>query len=176
MSEYDFILKFALADSKADPEQFLGALLDAGCDDALIGIGSTGRISLDFTREAKSAIEAVSSAVISVKNAIPGAELIEATPDLVGLTEVAEILGFTRQNMRKIMIKGGADFPPPTHEASKSVFWHLSSILSWLANVGQYKIDKSLLDLAEVNKTLNVIRERHNTDPEIEKQVRDLCA
>lgn len=176
MSEYDFTLKFALPDSNADPEQFIGVLLEAGCDDALIGIGATGRISLDFTREARSALEAVSSAVVSVKKAIPDVKLIEATPDLVGLTDVADILGFSRQNMRKIMLKGGADFPPPSHEASKSVFWHLSSILSWLANVGQYKIDKSLLELAEINKTLNAIREWQNTDPEIEEQVRDLCA
>jgi len=90
----------------------------------------------------------VSTAIENVKSAIPGVKLIEATPDLVGLTDVADMLGFSRQNMRKIMLKGGADFPPPSHEASKSVFWHLSSILSWLANAGQYKIDKSLLDLA----------------------------
>lgn len=176
MNEYDFTLKFALPGAETDPEEFVGALLEAGCDDALIGIGTTGRISLDFTREARSALEAVSTAIKNVKSVIPGAKLIEATPDLVGLTDVADMLGFSRQNMRKIMLKGGADFPPPSHEANKSVFWHLSSILSWLANAGQYKIDKSLLDLAEINKTLNSIQERHNTDPELEKQVRDLCA
>ena len=34
----------------------------------------------------------------------PGATLTEADPDLVGLTDVADILGCTRQNMRRLMV------------------------------------------------------------------------
>ncbi len=71
----------------------------AGCDDALVGVGQPGRIALDFTREARSASEAVLSAIKDVQRAIPGARLIEAGPDYVGLTEVAEMVGVTRQNI-----------------------------------------------------------------------------
>jgi hypothetical protein len=70
----------------------------------LIGVGQAGRIALDFTREANTAFEAVSSAIADVKQAIPGAKLVEATPDLVGLTDVADIIGCSRQYMRKLMI------------------------------------------------------------------------
>ena len=52
MTEYEFTLKFRLPTPDADPESYLPALAEAGCDDALVGIGQPGRIALDFTREA----------------------------------------------------------------------------------------------------------------------------
>lgn len=63
-----------------------------GSDDALIGIGQSGRIALQFTRVAENAFEAVFGAVKDVKRAIPDAKLIEATPDLVGLSDIAEVI------------------------------------------------------------------------------------
>jgi hypothetical protein len=53
---------------------------EAGCDDALVGIGQPGRIALNFTREADSAQQAFISALEDVRRAIPDAELIEAKP------------------------------------------------------------------------------------------------
>lgn len=91
MSEYEFTLKFRLPDAGADPESFLDPLADAGCDDALVGIGQPGRIALDFTREAPSAKDAIASALRAVQEAIPGAELVEAVPDFARLSEAAEI-------------------------------------------------------------------------------------
>ena len=175
MSEYDFTLKYVLPDTNVDPETFVGALLEAGCDDAIVGIGSAGRISLNFTREAVSAAEAVFSAMENIKEAIPGAKLVEAMPDFVGLTDVADMLGFSRQNMRKIVIKYGALFPPPAHEG-KSSFWHLSRILDWLAENQQYHIDKSLHELAKINMALNITLEHQSIDPNLEKRARYLCA
>jgi hypothetical protein len=40
-----------------------------------------------------------------VKKAIPMSRLIEATPDLVGISDLAALLGHSRQNMRKIVYK-----------------------------------------------------------------------
>jgi hypothetical protein len=37
--------------------------------------------------------------------AIPGAMLAEAAPDFVGLTDVAELTGMSRQNMRKTLAR-----------------------------------------------------------------------
>lgn len=79
MTEYEFALNFRLPDADADPEQHLAALAEAGCDDTAVGIGQTGRIALDFSREASSAKAAIVSAVRAVKAAIPGAELVEAS-------------------------------------------------------------------------------------------------
>src|SRR5580698_9678896 len=115
MENYNFVLNFALPRSDENPEQFLDALYDAGCD-AAVGIGQYGMIGLDFTRAATSAEEAVRTALADVQTAIPGAVLLQAGPDLVGLTEMAVIFGFTRQNMRKYatgQAGGPATFPPP---------------------------------------------------------------
>jgi hypothetical protein len=45
MASYDFSLRFKLPDADADPEQFLEALAEAGCDDAMVGVGQRGRIA-----------------------------------------------------------------------------------------------------------------------------------
>ena len=68
-------------------------------------------IALNLTKEARSASEAVSSSRSDVKKALPEAKLIEATPDFVGLTDIADILGCSRQNIRNLYIKYQASFP-----------------------------------------------------------------
>lgn len=158
MNEYEFTLKFRLPEPCVDLERFIGALAETGCDDALVGIGHKGRIALDFTREAKSAFDAIASAVGDVKRAIPGAELIEASPDLVGLTDVAEIVGFTRQNMRKLMVNNVATFPVAMHEGTLSL-WHLASVLKWLGEIQRRPVDESLLEIANTNMRLNIAKE-----------------
>jgi hypothetical protein len=52
-----------------------------GCDDALIGVGKQGYISLDFIREAPSAFEAISSSITNVGNVLLNAILIEVSPN-----------------------------------------------------------------------------------------------
>ncbi len=155
MSSYEFILKFRLPDPHADPEQYLDALADAGCDDATAGIGQPGRLALDFARDAASALEAVVSAVRAVKAAIPGAELVEATPDLVGLTDVAELFGCSRQNMRKLMVTHPESFPPAMHEGAQSL-WHLRQVLAWFRDTQQRPVDPALAEVAEVTMKLNI--------------------
>jgi len=172
MKEYEFILKFSLPDNEADPEIFIEKLEDAGCDDALIGGGCSGRIALDFTRISSSALEAVLSAIRDVKRAIPGAGLIEATPDLVGLTDVADILGFSRQYMRKLMLKN-PDFPPPLHEGSPSI-WHLAKILQWMAQKNKYPIEETLLDIATINMQFNITKDMQDIEPAFQANIQAL--
>jgi hypothetical protein len=42
---------------------------------------------------------------MAVKAVVPGARLVEAAPDFVGLTDVAQVLGLSRQNLHKLMNK-----------------------------------------------------------------------
>lgn len=90
MTVFEFTLKFSRPETGADPQSYVDQLGAAGCDDAVIGVGQTGRIAVEFAREAESAFDAVSSAIDDVKKAVPLAKLIEVTPDLVGMTDVAE--------------------------------------------------------------------------------------
>jgi hypothetical protein len=83
MTEFDFTLKFALANINTDAENYVESLGKAGCHDALIGIGKKGRIAFQFCRQAKDASEAIFTAIKEIKSVIPDARLVEATPDLV---------------------------------------------------------------------------------------------
>lgn len=126
---YEFVLRFSLPDMRANAASYLDALYDAGCDDAAIGTGKPGSIALDFSREAGSAEDAIGSAIAAVERAIPGARLVEVEPDLVTLTEIAELAGCSRQNMRKYAmgeIKSIAvPFPPPVFTGDP-LLWHLA--------------------------------------------------
>jgi hypothetical protein len=78
--EYDFVLKFKLAEGSADANNLVERLGEAGCDDAVVGTGQPGRIALNFTREADSAQQAIISALEDVRRVIPDAELIGTDP------------------------------------------------------------------------------------------------
>ena len=80
--EYDFVLRFKLAEDSADAKDLVERSSEAGCDDAVVGIGQPGRIALNFTREADSAQQAFISALEDVRRVVPDIELIEASPDL----------------------------------------------------------------------------------------------
>ncbi len=175
MKEFDFLLKFDLHDPETDPEKFVNALHEAGCDDAVIGIGQHGRISLDFTREAATAYEAVASAITDVKKAIPEARLVEATPDLVGLTDIAEILGCSRQNIRKLVIGNKSVFPSPIHEGN-SALWHLAKVLQWLKAKGNYKIEDNLIEISDATMQVNIAKQMQDLKPSFHRNIKALLA
>ncbi len=171
--EYEFTLKFKLPTADESADGLVERLGAAGCDDALVGVGQPGRVALDFTREARSASEAVLSAIKDVQRALPGAQLIEAGPDYVGLTEVAEMVGVTRQNMRKLMA-ANLDFPCPVHEGSSQV-WHLESLLRWLiGRDGPYRIEQRLIEVAHVAMQCNLTKEAYRLEPAHHERIRRL--
>ena len=173
--EFEFGMKFKLGAAGIDSPQLVERLGEAGCDDAVIGTGQPGRIALDFTREARSVKHAIISALRDVKKAIPDAELIEVTPDFVGLTDVAELVGVSRQNMRKLMLAHPTTFPAPIHEGSASV-WHLAHVLRWLTERGDYSIEKPLFDVAAMAMQVNLAKEARGLESPVQKEVRALVA
>ena len=156
--EYTFTLKYQLTDDDRDADALVERLGEAGCDDALVGIGQPGRLALEFTREAADADEAVRSALADVRCAAPTARLIEVAPDLVGLTDVADIVGVSRQNMRKLMLAHPGSFPAPVHEGSASI-WHLADVLTWMQAKGGYALALGILDVARAALQVNVVKE-----------------
>ena len=175
MKEYDFTLKFNLQNPQADPNSYVEALYEGGCDDALIGIGKRGYISLNFIREALSAYEAISSAIRDVKKAIPDAIFLEAGPDYVGLTDAAKILGCTRQNIRKIIVKNEPKSPLPIYEGTPSI-WHLAEILIWLRDSKTYLIDDSLIEIAKANMDVNIARSWQKIEPTSKENIKAIFA
>jgi hypothetical protein len=164
MSEYEFTLKFKLPDPDANPEDYIEALAEAGCDDALVGVGHPGHISLEFIREADSAQSAVYSAILNVKDAIDGVVLLEASPDLVGITDVANILDVTRQAIRKLVDKSHGAFPSPIYDNAVAIY-SFSDVLKWMRENTRREIDGPLQEIADLNRLINLYRDAKRSAP-----------
>jgi hypothetical protein len=175
MTEYTFTLTFALGSRGVDADALVERLGAAGCDDAVVGVGRQGRLALEFAREAEDAARAVGSAVSDVRSAVPGAALVEASPDLVGLTDVASLLGVTRQNVRKLIVSCGASGPVPVHEG-KPTIWRLAGVLRWLAREKSYPISPELLEVAEATMQVNLAVEARDADPRAQAEIASFLA
>jgi predicted DNA-binding transcriptional regulator AlpA len=151
MKEYDFALMFKLNQSDLNPEICLDLLYEAGCDDALLGIGKLGYLSLDFIRESNSAYDAISSAIDNVKLVLTQAELIHVSPDLVGIKELTSIFECTRQNIQKFVTK--PTFPNPVYKGSQAI-WHLAAVLDWFKSNG-HDVNQELLEISELTMSIN---------------------
>jgi len=173
--EYEFTLKFALPANHRPVDELVELLGEAGCEDALVGIGQAGRIALDFTRDADSAKSAIFSALGAVKAAIPGAKLLEVTPDFVGLSDIADSVGVTRQNMRKLMLTHKDHFPIPVHEGSAAL-WHLSPVLIWLRERANYTITPTLLEVAHIAMQINLAKEASQIERSVQRELVELVA
>ncbi|PCI45644.1 MAG: DNA-binding protein [Moraxellaceae bacterium] len=165
MNEYEFVLRFQLPESDDQPEQYLDALYEAGCDDATVGVGLPGYIGLDFCREADSAEKAFASAITDVKSAIPNAKLTEVTPDLLNISEIADLISsrlqkISRQAMRKYAYGQVAKMKrrfPAAAVTSSSPLWHVDEVVIWL--VENNKTDKTeaqkLFETSKTARTFN---------------------
>ena len=132
-------------------------------------------MALDFVRRSDSAREAVLSAIRDVRGALPEAALVEVNPDIVGLTDVAELLGCSRQNMRKLLISGGTSAPAPIHEGTPSL-WHLASLLEWLVREKRYAVSPYLLELSEAAMRVNAALDSLRTDDGTREEIRAMLA
>jgi hypothetical protein len=172
---YDFTLKFSTSVTDQHIDIWVERLGAEGCDDALVGTGRPGRIALDFTRSAPSAEAAVLSALADVKRAQPGAKLLEAGPDFVGLSDVADLVGVSRQNLRKLSLAHAGSFPAAVHDGNPAI-WHLAPVLQWLQVRQCYSIDPNLLEVAQIAMRLNITKEAAALPASVQRRLRPLVA
>ena len=175
MGNYDFTLTFALGSPDADIDELVERLGDAGCDDAVVGVGRRGRLALGFARGAGSAAETVAGALADVRRAVPDATLIEASPDLVGLTDVAALLHVSRQNVRKLLLTGGAAAPPSVHEGRPTI-WRLAKVLRWLQEEKHYPVPPELFELARLTMQVNIAVDVRDADQSAQLDLMGLLA
>jgi hypothetical protein len=173
MTAYEFTLRFVIPSVESVSDDMVERLGDAGCDDALIGIGQSGRIAFDFARASDSAHGAIMSAIRDVRRVFRDAMLVEVTPDIVGLTDVAEMVGCSRQNMRKLLIARGARGPAPLHEGAPTL-WHLASLLDWLMYDKAYPVPADLLEFAQATMKVNTALESLRSDDQTRDEIRAL--
>jgi hypothetical protein len=175
MTKYEFTLAFALADAPGDVDDVIERLGDAGCDDATVGIGRWGRLSLAFMRDAESSQAAVLSALLNVRTAVPHATLVEASPDLVGLSDVATLLGVSRQNVRKLLLACDAPAPVPVHEGRPTI-WRLAKVLAWLRDEKRYSVRSELMEVALATMQVNLAVEARDLDGDAQRELSELLA
>ncbi len=175
MVEYEFMLKFELPDENIAPEIYIEQLYESGCGDALIGIGKKGYIALDFIMESETSYSEISSAIEDVLKVIPQANIIEAAPDFVGITDIAKLLGCTRQNIQKLMSKNTSKCPHAVYGGSQSI-WHLADVLTWLVENKDYKIQESLIEIAQTTRNLNLATEINKLYPNSSEKLHTLVA
>lgn len=171
MTDYDFTLTFKFNNPNVNPESYLDLFYEAGCDDALIGIGKTGYMSFNFIRESSSAFEAISTAINNVQSVINDVELINISPDLVGVKELSNVFQCTRQNIQKFVSKD--NFPDSIYKGSQSI-WHLATVLDWFVANTNYQINPALLELSELAMSINWNIENKAAKPSILEQAKKL--
>ncbi len=107
INEFEFELVFALPRKDVALDEIVDALFEAGCDDAVVGLGAQGLLGLAFTRSGEDAEAVIADPVKTALAALPeGTKLREVKPDLVSQGEVAARLRVSRQALQK------RDLPP----------------------------------------------------------------
>ena len=174
MNNYQFDLVFRLRDVE-EPEQYLDALFNAGCDDASPSIGCKGYISLQFCREDKNAIGAIRSAIKNVITAIPHAEIESIGPYLLNLSELAFEFEFTKQNMQKYASGNSAvtkRFPSPFLRGKIS-YWRISDVAQWLKENNIKDIEEPVIEVFNVIRAFNLALEKHRS-PYYDKEIKTI--
>ena len=87
----------------------------------------------------------------------------------------AELVGVTRQNMRKLMMSHARTFPAPIHEGSVSL-WHLAPVLEWLGAQAGYEIERALIEISRMAMRINVAKESRRLKPPVEERISALVA
>lgn len=174
MNEYDFALVLKVP-FDVDPETYIDPLFEAGCDDCSQHFGKCGYLELDFIREATNASEAITSAIRNVRSAIPEAELLHIAPDIVGVSEIGQIMKCSRQYVQQI-VNSSPTFPIAIHNNNKGL-WHLIDVLKWLKDNNKRVNDISVwLEIAAFARTYNNARNHQNivNEYQYEPEVKEL--
>ncbi|MFE5094069.1 helix-turn-helix transcriptional regulator [Streptomyces sp. NPDC056638] len=100
-----------------------------------------GRHFLDVSENGADAIDAAHRIVVRLRKALPALRLLRTDPDLVGVTDIAERVGRSRQNIQQ-WVNGERrqdkrPFPDPEGMAGRSPVWRWGDVNAWLTQFGE---------------------------------------
>ena len=135
------------------------ALHHAGCTDALVCFYGTA-VYLEFDRESESLERAILSAIDNIESSSElnaRVESVDAT--LVGLSDIAELTGLSRQAIALLKdgARGSGKFPGPVQRVQgNSPLWRWKTIVHWLVTEKRIAADSPLVEHAEILDSLNL--------------------
>ena len=152
--EFNFSLKFQLAERPYASRHY-AALCAWESTGVRVLADRRGRMRAEFVRRAPSARTAMRRAMGEAVCLFPSAQVVEAAPDYVTLSQVARIFRMSRQAMRKRMLAFDCRFPAPVHEANGAI-WHLAEILEWMDRASGAFYARSVLEGARAAAGVNL--------------------
>jgi len=172
MREWTFRLDMAGVDVDSDDQ--LGALFEAGCDDATFANDGGGTYAV-FHRNAPSPESAVLSAIRDVEGV--GAPVrvlrVDTEDDWLTAAEIAERVGRSRQSVAQLIrgVRGPGGFPPPVaRRDARNPLWSWEQVREWFARYTPQVVSPKTAHpspdfLAAVNDRLD-LRERYRHTPD----------
>ncbi|MFB7560127.1 helix-turn-helix transcriptional regulator [Streptomyces brevispora] len=96
---------------------------------------------LGLSESGDSAIDAAHRLVVRLRSALPQLRLLRLDPDLVGVSDIAERTGRSRQNVLQWVngerrAEAGA-FPDSEGTVGRSLVWRWAEVNAWLAGIGE---------------------------------------
>lgn len=178
MALYNFTL--TLSGVTADTGNLEDALFAGGCDDALLCFYGKS-VYLEFDREAPSLDCAICTAVEDVESAGVNARVESVDSALVGLSDIAELTGMSRQAIALLKdgARGPGTFPGPVQRLrGQSPLWDWAAVAAWLTAQGRLTTHSGLAENARIISNWNVaLRAGAAEDPaEIDIITRSLIA
>ncbi|HVA10383.1 MAG TPA: DUF4287 domain-containing protein [Acidimicrobiales bacterium] len=133
-SEYEFL--FVVDGVSVEDDSFVGIITEHF--DGLLS-WNRGLHRLAISGTGADAMGACLGLVTEIQALIPGMRILRLDPDLVGIPDIAERTGHTRQNVQQwVNGERNADrpFPPPEGSAGRSLVWRWHEVNEWLRPLG----------------------------------------
>jgi hypothetical protein len=132
--EYEFLL--VVDGVSVDDEQVVSRLTDTF--DGVLS-WNLGIHRLAVCGEGRSAIEALEKLRPRLASEVPSLRLLRLDPDLVGVSDIADRIGRSRQNVQQWVTSerhAQQPFPPPEGSAGRSPVWRWAEVNEWLKPLG----------------------------------------
>ncbi|MGA5655197.1 DNA-binding protein [Rahnella contaminans] len=171
MAPFNFTL--TLSGVTSDTEKLEDALFESGCDDALISFYGTS-VYLEFDRESTSFAKALLTAIRDIESAGLNARVESVDSALVGLSDIAELTGLTRQSVALLKdgSRGSRNFPNPVQRLKgNSPLWRWKSVVDWLVAEGRLPAGDHRVEGSRILENINLaLQLRSSSEPKQVKQ------
>ena len=132
--EYEFVL---VVDGVPTEDDEAVAILTDAFDGVLSWNRGLYRLAVSGT--GRDSYEAASRLVSRLTAALPGLKIVRLDPELVGISDIAQRIGHSRQNVQQWVNgerNGSRPFPAPEGCAGRSLVWRWADVNEWLRPLG----------------------------------------